>query len=354
MRKALSRISESDGDYLARHIISGDLKILEALEALNRLSGDTMTLFVADEEGRIQGSLTDGDVRRSLISGKTLDDKVSAICKREFRKIDHKNRDVREISEAKEAGIALLPIIEDGYLVSLFDLRKMRGWLPACAVLMAGGVGERLRPLTLQTPKPLLAVGGRPIIDHNLQLLREYGVKDIYVTVNYLKDKIITHLKEDWPGVRYVEEPSKLGTIGSLSLIDDIPENDIIVMNSDLLTDINLEAMWLKHNESKADITVAVTPYTVSIPFAIMEHSGDRVEGIIEKPTYNYYANAGIYMLRKEIKERIEKGKYLDAPELIDRVLESGGRVSQYVVRERWLDIGSPDDYRHACELMKG
>lgn len=337
--------------------------MVEALNALNNLSGDAMTLFVTDASGRLSGSVTDGDIRRALIAGRRLEDPIGEIAKKNFKKLEEDSWNVAVITAARDAGITLLPMVRDGYLSRLVDLRRMRGWLPAAGVLMAGGKGERLRPLTLDTPKPLLEVGGRPIMEHNISLMQSYGVEDIYITVNYLKEKIVEYVGARDKGqgtssegrgtrIRCVEEPVRLGTMGSLALIEDIKAPNIIVMNSDLLTDINLEALWLKHTETEADITVAVNPYTVSIPFAIMTHEGDRVTGLTEKPTYNYFTNAGIYILRKEVKESLEKGKYLDAPDLIERVIAEGGKVSQYVMEGRWIDIGSPDDYRHACELM--
>lgn len=342
---------------MKRYLISADAGVVEALNALNSLSGDAMTLFVTDAQGRLTGSVTDGDIRRALIAGYSLDGRIGDIAKRDFKRLEEGKWDARTISAAREAGITLLPMVNEGRLVRLVDLRRMRGWLPAAGVLMAGGRGERLRPLTLDTPKPLLEVGGRPIIEHNIELMQSYGVEDIYITVNYLKERIMEYIgtRDEGQGTRIqcVEEPRSLGTMGSLSLIEDITAPNIIVMNADLLTDINLEALWLKHLETEADLTVAVTPYTVSIPFAIMEHEGDRVTGLTEKPTYNYYANAGIYIMRREVKESLPKGRYLDAPDMIENIIQGGARVSQYVVEGRWIDIGSPDDYRHACELMQ-
>lgn len=341
-----------------RYLIPASSNIVEALNALNGLSGDAMTLFVTDADGRLKGSVTDGDIRRALISGHRLEDSIADIARKDFKRLETGRGEAAVISEARQAGITLLPMVRDGYLVKLVDLRRRRGWLPAAGVLMAGGRGERLRPLTLDTPKPLLEVGGAPIIGHNIELMQSYGVEDIYITVNYLKEKIVeyvgTRYGEQGAGIRCVEEPRRLGTMGSLSLVEDIQEPNVIVMNSDLLTDVNLEALWLKHIETEADITVAVVPYNISIPYAIMRHSGDRVEGIEEKPTFNYYANGGIYLLRKEVRDALPKGEYLDAPDLIDRIIGEGGRVSQYVMEGRWIDIGSPDDYRHACELMGG
>lgn len=342
---------------LQAHLISADAIIVEALEALNRLSGETMTLFVTTGNRRLEGSLTDGDVRRALLSGHNLNDRIENICNKNCLRLVKNSNDIAIVSEARQRGISLLPVVDkDGAVVSMVDLRCQRGLIPADGVLMAGGIGERLRPLTEKLPKPLLPVGGRPIIDINVDLMRDFGIRNIYITVNYLKDSIIRHFSGRDNGddrVVCIEEPYKLGTIGSLSLIESFASPNIVVMNADLLTDINLEEMYLRHISTEAWLTMAVIPYTVSVPYAIVEHDGDRVEGLTEKPTYNYYANAGIYMIRREVAQSIPKGKYMDATDLIDHLLREGRRVSQYKIEGRWIDIGSPDDYRHACEIMR-
>lgn len=343
---------------LKSHLIASNASIVEALEALNRLSGETMTLFVTDEGSRLIGSLTDGDIRRALLAGHDLSDNVKVICKKDCLRLSEGNYEISVISEARKKRVKLLPVVNEGIIVSLVDLRYQRGLIPADGVLMAGGIGERLKPLTESVPKPLLPVGDRPIIDRNVELMRDFGIRKIFVTVNYLKQKLIDHFASECADsssyeITCVEEPQKLGTIGSLSLIESFSSPNIVVMNADLLTDINLEDMYLKHIETDAWLTMAVVPYVVSVPYAIVEHEGDKVEGLTEKPTYNFYANAGIYMLRRVAAERIPGNQYMDAPDLIDILLREGRRVSQYKIDGRWIDIGSPDDYRHACEIMK-
>lgn len=344
---------------MKNHIIEGSSTIVEALDALNRISGETMTLFVTGPDGLLIGSLTDGDVRRALLAGRSLSGKVSDICNRGCLVIDRSADAAGVLAEARKKGISLLPVVSEGRIISLVDLRHRRGLVPADGVLMAGGRGERLRPLTEKTPKPLLPVGEKPIIDHNLELMGLYGIENVFVTVNFLKEQIIGHIEDyrekagKFQDVRCVEENQPLGTIGSLSLIRDFANPNIVVMNADLLTDINLEAMYLKHIETEAWLTMAVVPYTLSVPYAIVEHNGDRVEGFTEKPTYNYFANAGIYMLRREAVEKIEPGRRMDATDLIEILLAEGKRVSLYNIEGRWIDIGSPDDYRHACEIMR-
>lgn len=313
--------------------------MVEALEALNRLSGETMTLFVVDSEGRLLGSLTDGDIRRALLAGHSLGDTAASVCHREC---------VTDITTARARGIALLPVLEEGRITDLIDLRKRRGYVPAEALLMAGGTGERLRPLTERVPKPMLPVGGKPIIDRNIDLLRSFGIRKIHVAVNYLKQQIIEHLG---PEIDIIEEPFKLGTAGALSLMGEPETPHILMMNADLLTDIDLEAMYAKHTGTEAWLTMAVVPYNVSVPFAIVEHTGDRATGLTEKPTFNYYANAGIYLMRREAAKAIQPGRPTDATELVEHLIREGHRVTLFPAEGRWLDIGSPDDYRHACEL---
>lgn len=317
-----------------------------------------MTLFVLDEEGRLLGSLTDGDLRRAVIAGVALDDKVGGVCHRDCLRILPGDSRYCSIGQARERRISLLPVVDAmGHPVELLDLRKLKTSLPLDAVLMAGGKGERLRPLTLDCPKPLLNVGGMPIIDHNIEELLANGITNIFVTVNYLKEKIIAHFEEmehkRGVRIRCVEEPCRLGTMGSLSLIDGLKEENLLVMNSDLLTTLNFEKMFLQHVESGAALTMAAIPYAVSIPFAILRHEGRRITGLTEKPTYNYFANAGVYMMRREVVRSIPRGEYLDAPDFIEQLIARGERVEYFPIDGTWIDIGSPDDFRYANELMK-
>ena len=341
---------------LDRHIISGSATIRETLVALNLLSGDSMTLFAIDSDGNLIGSVTDGDIRRALIAGRTTEDRVSDIAFRHFISLPANAMPevrYRTVSKAHGRRINLLPVTEDGKLVDVIDIRLMKSAIPADAVLMAGGRGERLRPLTIDTPKPLLKVGGKPIIDYNVESLMRYGVGDIYVTVNYLKEQIIGHFSNSkWNGrVHCVEEPYRLGTIGSIALIDTLTQDHLIVMNSDLLTNIDFEKLWRHHVDSGAVLTMATVPYTVSVPFAILRTEGDRVIGLEEKPTFNHFANAGVYMIDRNVISDIKRGEYLDAPDFVESLIEKGLKVSHFAIEGTWIDIGSPDDYRYANEV---
>lgn len=339
-----------------KHIISEDKSILDALRLLNSLSGGLMTLVVTDSQERFIGTVTDGDIRRALLKGISLDDGVIKATFTQSTVLNHDSDYYSVVADARARGLRLLPNVdEEGHLVGIVDLRYRLAMLPIEAVLMAGGKGERLRPATLTTPKPLLTVGGKPIIDYNVEMLRSYGIDRISVSVNYLKEQIIEHFKgSEFEGiVECIEEPCRLGTMGSLAYCGPFSRPYILVMNSDLLTDPDLEKMYLHHKRSEADLTMAVISYPVSVPFAILKTDGDRVIGLSEKPTFNNLANAGVYLMNREIAESVIKGEYLDAPDLIERVISNGGKVGWYQIEGTWIDIGSPDDYRYANDLMK-
>ena len=339
-----------------RHIISQEATLREAFSKLNLLSGDNMTLFAVDADRVLVGSLTDGDLRRAITSGRELDSRVADCCRRDCMTAGTGDERYAKVSEARRRGVSLLPIIDNGRLTGLLDLRHIKTVLPIDAVLMAGGRGERLRPLTLTTPKPLLKVGEKAIIDHNVDELMACGVDNIYVTVNYLKEQIIRHFADArYAGrVRCIEEPKRLGTMGSLALCPGLRHDTVLVMNSDLLTSLSFEKMWLRHIENGNALTMAAVPYTVSVPFAIVEADGLSIKGLTEKPIYNYFANAGVYMMRRDIAEAIPEDEYLDAPDLVTQLIEKGEKVEYFPIDGRWIDIGSPDDYRQACLAEAG
>ncbi len=356
LQKGMARVRRRAGDMMRRHAVTCDTPMRECLVALNRLSGETMTLFVVDAEGRMAGTMTDGDIRRALIGGAAVTDTAERLMHREFMALRPDDTPYLKIAEARRRGIALLPQVDsEGFVEDIIDMRRQRSVLPVDAVLMAGGRGERLRPLTLAKPKPLLEVGGKPIIDYNVEELLANGISNIRVTVNYLKEQLTEHFAHPrFEGcVKCVEEPRRLGTMGSLSLVDDLANDFVLVMNSDILTTLDFEKLYLAHLSSGADLTMAVVPYTVSVPFSIIRTEGDFVTGLTEKPTYNYFAGAGVYLMNRELIERIAPGEYLDAPDFVESLIADGLNVGYFPIDGTWIDIGSPDDYRYADELMR-
>lgn len=349
-----ARITPRGAALLKRHAISTQASVRDALRAINGLSGEAMTLFAISPEGTLAGTVTDGDIRRGLIAGVELEAPVADVMHTGFSAATPGDDYCVAIAAARRKRLSLLPVVDGGTITDIIDLNSVKTHLPIDAVLMAGGKGERLRPLTLDTPKPLLPVGGKAIIDYNVDELEACGVDNIFVTVNYLAEKIESHFgqRDGRARVACVREPRRLGTIGSLALVEGLAHDDVLLMNSDLLTDIDFEAFYIHHKKSGAAVTMAAVPYTVSVPFAIMHIDKENVTALEEKPTYNYFANAGVYLLQRRVARRITPGKYLDAPDFISSLIAEGESVGCFPIQGTWVDIGSPDDYRHANEMM--
>lgn len=342
---------------MKNHIISKDIVLLDALSRINDVAPDPLVLFVLDDENRMVGTLTDGDSRRALIAGASVNDRVEKIMHRNFNYMKVEDiDDVKEIKRQRELKMRLVPVLDkDMHIVDIINLERYKTRLPIDAVLMAGGKGERLRPLTEKTPKPLLKVGNKAIIDHNIDRLIDYGVKHISVTVNYLKEQLEEHFKEPHNGVQVftVREPKFLGTIGSIKFVKEFYNDTILVMNSDLFTNINYEDFYLHFIEHDAEMSVAAVPYTVSVPYGIFDLQGRDIQGLIEKPTYNYYANAGIYLIKRRTLDEIPNDTSFNATDLIEKLISEGKKVIRFPLNGTWIDIGNPQEYQKANELVK-
>ena len=339
-----------------KYCISPKLTIREALQRINDVSGEAQMLFVLNEKQQVIATLSDGDIRRGLIAGHELNEPVEQIMFCNFRYLQIGNIPIEQLRQFRQQQLPVVPVLDaDGRLCDIINLRKQKSLLPIDAVIMAGGKGERLRPLTLTTPKPLLPVGNKAIIDHNVDRLISYGVENISVTVNYLAEQLETHYKEPHEGVQIecVREPKFLGTMGAVRLVKEFHNDVILVMNSDLFTDIDFEDMYLHFIENKADMSIAAVPYTVSIPFGICDLEGHEVKGIVEKPTYNYYANAGIYMLRREVLDTIPENEFFNATDMIELLVKNQHKVIRYPLKGTWIDIGSMSEYQKAKDLIK-
>lgn len=337
--------------------ISESENILEALDQLDKLSGHSLVLFVLDSNDQVIGTLTDGDIRRALLKGYQLNTRVIDVMHSEFSYLSTTEKDhTAIISGFRKRNITVVPLLdENNHLVKIYNFKEMHSILPIDAVLMAGGKGERLRPLTEKTPKPLLPVGDKAIIDRNIERLILYGLEHISVTVNYLKEQIEEHFTEPFQGVRVntVREPYFLGTVGAIQFVEGFHNDTILVMNSDLFTDIDYEDFYLHFKHSDADMSVAAVPYTVSVPYGIMDLDGRNIKGLLEKPRYNYYANAGIYLIKRELLNLIPKGKFYNATDLIDDLIRLNKSVIRYPINGTWIDIGNPQEYQKAKDLVR-
>lgn len=339
-----------------RYIIRQTASIIEALIRLNDLHSVSMTLFVVDEGNRMVGTLTDGDVRRALIKGASPQSDLRGVMHRNYQYISNKG-DMECLRKLRRKGISLIPVLDsEKHIDEVIDLTQYKSALPVDAVLMAGGKGERLRPLTLDTPKPLLKMGNKAIIDRNVDRLIDYGVNNISVTVNYLKEKLIDHYadpRENGIKIDCVPEQKFFGTIGALKLVKKFHNDTILVMNSDLLTDIDFEDFYLHFMEHNAMMSAAAIPYTISVPYGIFNLDGRDIKGVAEKPVYNLYANAGIYLIKKEALKYIPEEKVFNATDLIEALVYDEQKVIRYPLTGLWIDIGTPDEYRKAQELIK-
>lgn len=339
-----------------RYIINENATIREALVSLDGNTHDWQTLFVVDDSEKMAGTLTDGDIRRALIAGVELSDTVEKAMHTDFKFLYDGQYDAHKLKEFREKQIYFIPVLNDeGHIVKVCNLIKYYNFLPIDAVLMAGGKGERLRPLTEKTPKPLLPVGDKAIIDHNVDRLISFGVKHIHVTVNYLKEQIEDHFREPRGDIQIqtVREPQFLGTIGSIRFIPKFYNDAVLVMNSDLFTNINYEDFYLHFKEHDADMSVAAVPYDVDIPLGILNLDGRNITGISEKPHYGYYANAGIYLIKKSALDLIPEDICYNATDLIVSLIENGKKVIRFPLNGTWIDIGNPQEYKRANDLVK-
>ncbi|MBN8703424.1 MAG: nucleotidyltransferase family protein [Bacteroidetes bacterium] len=339
-----------------KNIVSKNISIREAFERMNEL-GSKLTLFIVDESNALVGTLTDGDIRRSFLKGLSVAESVEKCMFLNFRYISKSNLTPTLLKEFRDKKIRLVPILDEHKrILNIIDLEETKAMLPINAVIMAGGKGERLWPLTKNKPKPLLTVGDKPIIEHNIDWLIAHGVSNITITVKYLAEQIEDYFKDGKEkniSISYVKENEPLGTIGALKLANDTTEDTVLVMNSDLLTNINFEDFYLEFIEKNADMAVATIPYKVNIPYAIVETENDTIISLKEKPTYTYYSNAGIYLIKKPLIDFIPSNQKYDATDFIELLLSKGKKVIYFPILNYWLDIGKPEDYEKANEDIK-
>lgn len=340
-----------------RYILNQNATVRDALVSLDGNTHDWQTLFIVDDDERIVGTLTDGDIRRGLIKGAALDNAVSTVMHTNFKYVREGQNDAKLLKEFRNRQVYFIPVLDDdNHIVKVFNLIKYHNFLPVDAVLMAGGKGERLRPLTEKTPKPLLPVGGKAIIDHNIDRLISYGLKHINVTVNYLGEQLEEHFRElrNEVQIKTVREPKFLGTIGSIKFVPEFFNDTVLVMNSDLFTNINYEAFYLHFKEHDADMSVAAVPYNVSVPYGILDIEGKRdIKGLIEKPTYDYYANAGIYLIKRSALDLIPADTMFHSTDLLEALVAQGSKVIRFPLNGTWIDIGNPQEYKRANDLVK-
>tara|TARA_Y100001958_G_scaffold118822_1_gene85895 strand:- start:14798 stop:15856 length:1059 start_codon:yes stop_codon:yes gene_type:complete len=334
------------------HLINKNDSIKYALKKLNKLAADAI-LFLVDDNNKLIGSITDGDLRRGFINGKTFNDKLIDFIQKKPKKIKQNNYQIRDLINYRNQNFTILPLVDDSNIViDILNFKILKSFLPVHAFIVAGGKGVRLYPLTKDMPKPLLKVGNKPIIEHNIDSLVKFGIKNINISINYLGHKIQNYFNDGSRkgiSIKYIKEKIPLGTIGSITKINSlINEDDILLLNSDLLTTINYEKLYLFYKENNADLVVACTPYKVNVPLGVIESDNNIIKSLKEKPTYTYYSNAGIYLFKKSIIDYIPKDTFFNATDLINKLISLNKKVMKYQMIEYWTDIGRKEDLEKA------
>jgi len=333
------------------HLLSKYATINMALSALNRLGQDSI-IFIIDDEKRLIGSLTDGDIRRGLLQGLGLEDNVLKYTQPRPKSISKNCYSLNEIIDLRSRDFKIIPVLDDeGRVINIINFRLQHSYLPCDALVMAGGRGSRLAPRTDTVPKPLLNIGDKAIIDHNVDRLRSFGIDDFHISVRYLGEQIEDHYKQrnfDGLQMNIVWEDKPLGTLGAASLIDSFHHDIVLITNSDILTTLDYEDFFLDFIEKGADMSVATIPYDVNIPYAVMETTANQVISFKEKPTYTYFSNGGIYLVKRELFDGIPKNSFYNATDLMEKLISEGRKLVSYPIRQYWLDIGKPADFEKA------
>jgi dTDP-glucose pyrophosphorylase len=327
----------------------------ETIAAIDR--GELGLALLVDDAGRLRGTVTDGDVRRAMLSGLELDSAVEALLER--RRHDPLTAPpgvtASELLELMSRHVVRqVPLVdEDGKPVDVAMVEDLveDTALPLRAVVMAGGFGKRLGALTETMPKPMLPVGGRPLLERIIVQLRAVGIDRVHVTTHYRPEEIVDHFQDGSRfgiQIEYLNEEQPLGTAGALGLMDTSDDRPILVLNGDIVTDADFRALLHFHIEHEADMTIGVWPYEIKVPYGIIETEGEVVTAIREKPIVRAFANAGIYLIDPGVCRSIPPGEHLDMTDLIDRALAEGRRVISFPLREYWLDIGELETYERA------
>jgi dTDP-glucose pyrophosphorylase len=339
-----------------KHLILSGCKVKSALEVLNELSQDAI-LFVVDNEEKLIGSLTDGDVRRGLLNDFTLENKIDDIIQPNPRFIRKGNYNIQKIIEYRKEDYRVIPVLDDNNVViNVINFRYIKSYLPIDTVIMAGGRGLRLQPLTDTTPKPLLKVGNMPIMEHNLNRLAMFGIDDFWVSVKYLGEQIEDYFgsgKQKNINIEYIWEKEPLGTIGAVSQITNFKHDYVLVTNSDLLTNIDYEDFFLEFLQQGADLAVLTIPYQVSIPYAVLETEKGEVKSFKEKPTFTYFSNGGIYLMKKEMLELIPQNMFYNATDLMEDLIQKNKKIISVPFSGYWLDVGNHEDFQKAQTDIK-
>ncbi|MBE3570567.1 MAG: nucleotidyltransferase family protein [Bacillales bacterium] len=333
-------------------LVPPSTSIIETMKNIDHTAAQIA--LVVDDDFRLLGTVTDGDIRRGILRGISLDDQVTKVMNKNpiTMKKGTSKQAIKKMFQEKK--LRQLPILNNNNQVVdvifsdvLLDSLSFDNWV----VLMAGGLGTRLLPLTENIPKPMLTVGTKPILQTILESFIEHGFHRFYFSVNYKREIIKDYFGNglEWGvNIQYLDENQRLGTAGALSLFSEKPTKPIIVMNGDILTKINFQQLLQFHEESESMATMCVREYQLQIPYGVVRTEGTRLCSIEEKPIERHFVNAGIYVLNPEVLNYIPENQYFDMPSLFELLIKRQEKTNVFPIREYWLDIGRIPDFEKA------
>ena len=332
--------------------IRRDASIRDGLEVID--TGGIQIALVVDENAKLQGVVTDGDIRRGILQGVDLDASVTTVMNPDPVTASPDETRSRLIEMMKSRRIHQIPVVDTkGTVQAIKVLDKLLEPEPRPnpIMLMAGGLGTRLRPLTNDCPKPLLEVGDKPILETIIEGFTQHGFHRFYLSVNYKAGMIEEYFGDgsNWNAqIEYIREEKRLGTAGPLSLLPRQPDHPLIVMNGDLLTTLNFSQLMDFHEEQRADATMCVREYEVQVPYGVVETDDQRMTGLEEKPVHRHFVNAGIYVLNPDVLGHVPIDTFYDMPDLFETLVDNNQKATVFPVREYWQDVGQKEDFRRA------
>jgi dTDP-glucose pyrophosphorylase len=324
-------------------------------EALRIIDNGAMRIaIVVDEEGRLIGTLTDGDIRRGLLKGMELDSPIRDIYNSHPISVRISDPKEKILALAVERRVYQIPVLDDdGRVIRMAEIDQLvkQERHSNTVVLMAGGLGQRLRPLTENTPKPMLSVGGKPILETVISRFRKQGFTKFVIALNYKGEQIRNYFGNGLTmgvDITYIEEKQRMGTAGALGLLESAPDEPFFVMNADILTLVDFEALLDFHVRNGSDATMCIREYGMEVPYGVVRLNKDNIVSIEEKPIQQFYVNAGIYLLTPDTLNLIPSGEAMDMTTLFEKAVEKGLTTLSFPIREFWMDIGKPEDYERA------
>jgi dTDP-glucose pyrophosphorylase/CBS domain-containing protein len=344
-------LHKTDNKNIELFYLSPQASLRDAMEVIDR--GAAQVALVRESD-RLIGIVTDGDVRRALLRGELLDTPVANVMRRDFRSLPASATPAEALALMQCEMLHQVPAVDEkGKVVALFlleDLIKPQK-LPNSVVIMAGGEGKRLRPLTHDCPKPMLRVAGKPLLEIIIKQCLDAGFEHFYIAVNYLKEQIQCHFQDgsEWGAqIQYIEEDKPLGTAGALGLLPRRPDHPFLVLNGDVLTRVDYTHLLRFHAYHQAKATLCVREHSTQIPYGVVRMDDLKLTVIEEKPMLTHYVNAGIYLLNPDVLDLVPRNTFFDMPQLLETITGKLGPVTVFPIHEYWLDIGHPETLERA------